>query len=93
MEALFILTARDHNKLTRRIIKAAYMAYYDSGLMNQVHVNIQSRRDLTGRDEALQTIESLIKPEQCGDSSVKDYFAEINKLDLGKHQFDKNEEW
>ena len=56
------------------------MAYYDSGLMNQVHVNIQNRCDLTGRDEALQMIEYLIKPEQCGDSSVKDYFAEINKL-------------
>ena len=60
MEMLFILTARDHNKLTRRAIKLAYSTYYQSDVMKQVHARIQAYRNLEGRDAALEMIESLI---------------------------------
>ena len=92
METLFILTARDHNKLTRRAIKLAYSTYHDSGVMNRAHARIQTHRDLDGRDAALEMIESLIKPEQSGDSNVKDYYAEISKLDIRKLNLESQEE-
>ncbi|KAF8551839.1 hypothetical protein OG21DRAFT_1512224 [Imleria badia] len=94
METLFILTARDHNKLTRRAIKLAFSAYHESGVMNQAHANIQSYRGIDGRDVALEMIESLIKPERSGDSNVKNYYAEINKMDIGKLNLDsQDEDW
>ena len=93
METLFILTARDHNKLTRRAIKLAYSTYYQSDVMKQAHARIETYRDLDGRDAALETIESLIKPERCGDSNVKDYYAEISKRDIGKINLDSQEDW
>jgi len=89
METLFILTARDHNKLTRRAIKLAYSTYHDSGVMNQVHAHIQTYRDLDGRDAALDMIESLLKPERSGDSNVKNYYS---KLDIQKLNLDSQEE-
>ena len=92
MESLFILTARDHNKLTRRAIKLAYSTYHDSGVMNQTHAQIQIYRDLDGRDAALEMIESLLKPERSGDSNVKNYYAEISKLDIRKLNLDSQEE-
>jgi hypothetical protein len=92
METLFILTARDHNKLTRRVIKLAYSTYHASDVMNQAHADIQKYRDLDGRDSALEMIESLIKPERCGDSNVKDYYSEIGKLDIRKLNLESQEE-
>ena len=93
METLFILTARDHNKLTRRAIKLAYSAYYQSDVMKQAHARIQTYRDLEGRDAALEMIESLIKPERFGDSNVKDYYAEIGRRDTGRINLDSQEGW
>jgi hypothetical protein len=92
METLFILAARDHNKLTRRAIKLAYSTYHASEVMNQAHADIQKYRDFDGRDAALEMIESLIKPERCGDSNVKDYYADINKLDIRKLNLESQEE-
>ena len=93
METLFILAARDHNKLTRRAIKVACGAYRDSGVMNRAHADIQKYRDFDGQDAALEIIESLIKPERSGDSNVKDYYADIHKLDIQKQNLDQEEEW
>ncbi|KAG6380422.1 hypothetical protein JVT61DRAFT_8552 [Boletus reticuloceps] len=93
METLFILTGRDHKKLTRRAIKLAYTTYHESGVMGQAHTDIQGYRDRVGRDGTLELIESLIKPERSGDLTVKDYFAEISKLDIQKLNLDQEEEW
>ena len=92
METLFILTARDHSKLTRRAIKLAYTTYHASDVMIQAHAHIQIHRDLDGRDAALEMIESLIKPERSGDSNVKDYYADISKLDIQKLNLESQEE-
>ena len=91
METLSILT--DHKTLTRRAIKAACGAYHDSSLMTRTRVCIQGYRELDGRDVALEMIEDLIKPERFGDLSIKNYYAEINKRDLGKQNLDEDEEW
>ena len=90
METLFILADRKHKMLTRRAIKAACEAYRDSSLMT---VCIQRYRELDERDAASEMIEDLIKPERCNDSSIKNYYAEINKRDLGKQSLDQDEEW
>ena len=92
METLFILTTRDHNKLTRRAIKLAYSTYHASDVINQAHAHIQTYRDLNGRDAALEMIESLIKPGRSGDLNVKNYYAEISKLDIQKLNLDSQEE-
>ena len=93
METLFILTARGHNKLTRRAIKVAYSIYHDSNVMIRAHAHIQTYRNLDGRDAALEMIESLIRPERSVDSNVKDYYAEISKLDILGTNLDREEEW
>ena len=91
METLSILT--DHKTLTRRAIKAACGAYHDSSLMTRTRVCIQGYRELDGRDVALEMIEDLIKPERYGDLCIKNFYAEINKRDLGKQNLDEDEEW
>ena len=93
METLSILTDRKHKTLTRRAIKAACGAYHDSSLMTQTRVCIQGYRELDGRDAALEMIEDLIKPERYGDLCIKNFYAEINKRDLGKQNLDEDEEW
>ena len=92
METLFILTARDHNKLTRRAIKVAYNIYHDSNEMIRAHAHIQTYRNLDGRDAALEMIDSLIRPERSGDSNVKDYYADISKLDIRRLNLNSQEE-
>ena len=93
METLSILTDRKHKMLTRRAIKAACEAYRKSNLTTQTRDCIQHYRELDGRDAALEMIKDLIKPERCGDLSIKTYYAEINKRDLGKQNLDEDEEW
>ncbi|KAI9570997.1 hypothetical protein HD554DRAFT_2077105 [Boletus coccyginus] len=93
MELLFILTSRDHNKLTRRAIKLAYSIYYDSDLRKQVHADIEAYRDFEGRDAALEMIEYLIKPEQSGNST--DCYAKVGALvqDISNLNLDQEEDW
>jgi len=92
MELLFILTSRDHNKLTRRVIKLAYIAYYDSNAKKDAHGKIQTYRDLDGRDAALDMIESLIKPERGGGSNMTDCYAKVGTLDIRKLNLEQEEE-
>jgi len=89
MELLFILTSRDHNKLTRRVIKLAYIAYYDSDAKKDAHSKILTYRDLDGRDAALEMIESLIRPER---GNMTDCYAKVGMLDIRTLNVDKEEE-
>ena len=93
MKTLFILTGRDHNKLTRRAIKIAYKTYYDSCVMHQVHSDIQKYVDGVGRDAALEMIECLIKLERNGDPNVREYYAELEQIDVQALNLDQEEEW
>ena len=93
MKTLFILTSHDHNKLTRRAIKVAYKIYYDSGLMNQFHNDIQAYIDGVGQKPALEMIESLIKPERNGDPNVRKYYAGLERVNVRKLNLDQEEEW
>ncbi|KAF8126776.1 hypothetical protein EV363DRAFT_1173665 [Boletus edulis] len=93
METLFILTCRDHNKLTRRAVKLVYTAYYESVVMKQAHTDILGYSDGVGRGGALEMIECLIKPERSGDMNMKKYFAEIRKWDIQGLNLDHEEDW
>ncbi|KAF8452822.1 hypothetical protein L210DRAFT_3499666 [Boletus edulis BED1] len=93
METLFILTCRDHNKLTRRAVKLAYTTYYESVVMKQAHTDILGYSDGVGRGGALEMIECLIKPERSGDMNMKKYFAEIRKWDIQGLDLDHEEDW
>ena len=93
MKTLFILTSRDHNKLTRRAIKVAYKTYYDSGLMNQFHTDIRAYINGVGQKPALEMIECLIKPERNGDPNVRKYYTDLEKVDVRKLNLDQEEEW
>ena len=93
MKTLFILTRRDHNKLTRRAVKLAYKMYYDSGLMDQFHTDIRRYINGVGWVPAMEMIESLIKPERNGDPNVRRYYAELEKVDVQKLNLDQEKEW
>ena len=93
MKTLFILTGRDHNKLTRRAIKIAYKMYHESCVMHQVHSDIQGYVDGVGRDGALEMIEWLIKLERNADPNVREYYAELERIDVRKLNLDQEEEW
>jgi len=95
MGLLFMLTSRDHNKLTRRAVKLAYSTYYTSDTKKQAHVHIETYRDFEGRDAALEMIESLIKPEGSRGSDMTDCYARVGALDIQKLNLDKEdeEEW
>ena len=93
MKTLFILTSRDHKKLTRQAIRFAYQIYYESCVMDQVHNDIQGYDDGIGRDAVLDMIEHLIKLEWNADPDVKAYYAELEQIDVRKLDLDQEEEW
>jgi len=90
MELLFILTSRDHNKLTRRAIKLAYTTYHASDTKKRVHAVIQRYRNVDSRDAALDMIKSLIDPEYCAGWNLN---AEVSASDMQKMNLDREEEW
>ncbi|KIK20106.1 hypothetical protein PISMIDRAFT_682616 [Pisolithus microcarpus 441] len=67
LEILFLLTADARGKkLTRRAIKLAYKAYYDSSWMRNVHVETRLFENRVGaQDSVLEKITSLISSDEA----------------------------
>ncbi|KAI6142035.1 hypothetical protein EDD17DRAFT_1515937 [Pisolithus thermaeus] len=92
METLFIITEGRHERVGRRAIKLAYNAYNDSEVKAWAHAQIESYRELDGRDAALEMIERLIKPADS-DDNANGYHAEIRKLLLDPVNLSQDEPW
>ncbi|KAI6095741.1 hypothetical protein EDD16DRAFT_1501369, partial [Pisolithus croceorrhizus] len=92
METLFIITEGRHERVGRRAIKLAYNAYNDSEVKAWAHAQIESYRELDGRDAALEMIERLIKPADS-DDNANGYHAEIRKLVLDPVNLSQDEPW
>ncbi|KAI6127408.1 hypothetical protein EDD16DRAFT_1473345 [Pisolithus croceorrhizus] len=91
METLFIITAGRHERVGSRAIKLAYNAYNNSAVKAWVHNQIESYRELEGRDAALEMIEYLIKSTDSEDNG--NYHAEIRKLVLDPVNLSQDEPW
>ncbi|KIO03056.1 hypothetical protein M404DRAFT_631748 [Pisolithus tinctorius Marx 270] len=89
LEILFALTGdKKGKKLTRRAIKLAFTAYYESSWMRNVHASIrQFKHTITDHDIILEKIEALVLAsgrETC----VANVVEQIQSVDL-----EQDEEW
>ncbi|KAI6046612.1 hypothetical protein EDC04DRAFT_2887878 [Pisolithus marmoratus] len=90
LEILFTLTANDsQKKLTRRAIKIAFRAYYDSDMMRNAHAQIKDfDYKMPGRDAVLEKIVSLVRMSRIDDVELSRAIGRITASEL-----EQDEEW